>query len=241
MPASPAAASPLVLIVKTGTTDPGVAATHGDYDAWFTRPLVAGGARPAVVDAYAGVPLPDPSGFDGIILTGSPLSVRDGAAWMAALGAWTLRAAETVPVLAVCFGHQVVGEALGGRIEPNPAGGEYGTITVDLTAAGQAHPLFAGMGAHVRVQSTHKDVLVRAPEVEGTVLLGSTENTRWQAFAWGPRLHAVQFHPELQPEALADLMASRGIAGQPQPADDGARILMNWLGFVRASAGGAQT
>lgn len=226
--------APHVLIVKTGTTNPEVVAEHGDYDAWFVRALSAGGATHAVVDAYAGAALPDAGEVDGIILTGSPLSVRDEAPWMARLGAWALAAADRVPVLAVCFGHQIVGEALGGRIEPNPAGGEYGTIAVDLTPAGAAHPLFAGMGTRLAVQSTHKDILVSPPTAPGTVLLGTTPNTRWQAFAWGPRLHAVQFHPELPADALALLMATRGIAGTTRPTPDGARILANWLDFVRA-------
>jgi GMP synthase (glutamine-hydrolysing) len=225
--------APRVLIVKTGTTNPEVVARHGDYDAWFVRELSAGGATHAIVDAYAGASLPDPGAFDGIILTGSPLSVRDEAPWMAALGTWALAAADRVPVLAVCFGHQVVGEALGGRIEPNPEGGEYGTIDVDLTDAGAGHPLFAGLGPRLCVQSTHKDVLVTPPTAPGTVLLGTTPNTRWQAFAWGPRLHAVQFHPELQAAALALLMETRGIPGETRPTDDGTRILANWLAFVR--------
>ena len=226
--------SPHVLIVKTGTTDPGVVVRHGDYDDWFARELAKGGARWSVVAAHAGEPMPAPGRFDGIILTGSPLSVRDDADWMPRLGAWALAAAAEVPVLAVCFGHQVVGEALGGRIEQNPAGGEYGTISVDLTEAGQAHPLFAGMSSRINVQSTHKDALVGAPTAPETTLLGSTDNTLWQTYSWRERLHAVQFHPELEAAALSDLMASRDIPGDPHPAPDGPRILANWLAFVRA-------
>ena len=236
----PSSTAPHVLIVKTGTTNPGVVARHGDYDAWFSRELAAGGARWSVVDAHVGAALPAGRGFDGVILTGSPLSVRDEAAWMTRLGAWSLEAAAHTPVLAVCFGHQIVGEALGGRIEPNPAGGEYGTIGVDLTPAGQAHPLFAGLPPRIAVQSTHKDALVGAPTHPDTTLLGTTPNTRWQAFSWGPRLHAVQFHPELPAAALADLLASRDIAGDTRDTPNGRRILANWLAFVRAEAAAAE-
>lgn len=225
-----------ILIAKTGTTEPLVVQRHGDYDDWFITGLEAGGAAHAVVDAHLGAALPSLDGFDGVILTGSPLSVRDEAPWMAELGAWALRAADRIPVLAVCFGHQLVGEALGGRVEPNPRGGEYGTIEVTLTYAGASHPLFAGLGGRPSVQSTHRDVLVEPPSASGTVLLGSTPNTRWQAFGWGPRLHAVQFHPELPAEALADLMAVRGIPGSPRATGDGARILANWLALVRAAS-----
>ncbi|MEC8425125.1 MAG: GMP synthase, partial [Myxococcota bacterium] len=172
-----AATSPHILIVKTGTTDPGVVRDHGDYDEWFQRELREGGARHTVVEAHTGATLPDPCPYDGIILTGSPLSVRDEAPWMSSLGRWTLHAADTVPVLAVCFGLQLVGEALGGHIAPNPAGGEYGTIRVALTEAGRAHPLFEGLGDTLQVQSTHRDVLVRPPLASRTVLLATTPNT----------------------------------------------------------------
>jgi len=226
---------PRILIAKTGTTERLVVQRHGDYDDWFIAALDAGGATSAVVEAHRGAALPSLAGFDGVILTGSPLSVRDEAPWMADLGAWALRAADRLPVLAVCFGHQLVGEALGGRVAPNPRGGEYGTIEVALTDAGVSHPLFSGLGERPSVQSTHRDVLVTPPSASGVVLLGSTPNTRWQAFGWGPRLHAVQFHPELPAAALADLMAVRGIAGSPRATADGARILSNWLGIVRGS------
>lgn len=216
-----------VLVVKTGTTDPGVAARHGDYDAWFRAHLDAAGVVSVVCPAFAGAALPEPQDFAGIILTGSPLSVRDEAGWMAELAGWTLTAVEHTPVLAVCFGHQLVGEALGGRVEVNPAGGEYVTIDVALTAAGAADPLFAGFHGRLTVQSTHKDALVHPPP--GATLLGSTDNTPWQAFGVGENLRAVQFHPELLAPALADLMASRDIPGQPVPSEHGGRLLRNWL------------
>jgi len=49
------------------------------------------------------------------------------------------------PVLGVCFGHQLLGWALGDVVERNPAGPECGVRTVTLTAAGVADPLFAGL------------------------------------------------------------------------------------------------
>ena len=225
--------TPHILIVKTGTTEPSVVAAHGDYDAWFVNEISRSGARHSVVAVHAGDALTALEGIHGVILTGSPLSVRDEAPWMKRLGTWAIETALHTPVLAVCFGHQLVGEALGGRVEVNPLGGEYGTIEVELTEAGRAHPLFQGFDGPLSVQSTHKDVLVSPPTAPGTVLLGSTPNTRWQTFSHGTNLHAVQFHPELPAAALADLMTSRGIPGEPWPTTDGSRILANWLGFVR--------
>ncbi len=219
--------APRVLVVQTGSTNPAVIATHGDYDGWFVRFLEDAGARPSVVRAFSKDTLPMMEGWDGLLLTGSPLSVRDEAPWMGALAAWTLRASERMPVLAVCFGHQLIGEALGGRVEANPRGGEYGTISVGLTEAGRADPLFEGLPDTLRVQSTHRDILVRPPE--GAVLLGGNENTAWQSFAWGRRLRAVQFHPEMSEAAMRDLLHVRGIEAPVSATDHGKKILQNWL------------
>lgn len=220
---------PVVLVVQTGSTHPAVVAARGDYDAWFVAVLEGLGCTARVVRAHRGEAWPaSAAGLDGVLLTGSPHSVRDEAPWMAALGAWALGAAEAgVPVLAVCFGHQLVGEALGGRVEPNPAGGEYGTIAVGLTPEGRADALFAGLPAVVEMQSTHRDALVRAPA--GVVCLGGTDNTPLQAFAWGPNLRAVQFHPEMDDAALAMLLAARGIPGETRPSAHGRALLSNWV------------
>ena len=121
---------PRVLMIKTGTTDPAIAAQDGDYDDWF-RGSSPGDIQWTQVDAFRGEALPPAEGFDGVLVTGSPLSVRDEAPWMGALGQWMLQAAEAhVPVLAVCFGHQLVGEALGGRVvDVAPREGPYLVFT----------------------------------------------------------------------------------------------------------------
>ena len=216
-----------VLVVKTGTTDPAVRARHGDYDDWFVRAL-SGLARCEVTRPFDGEALPAPEGWSGVLLTGSPLSVRDEAPWMADLGAWTLQAARRVDVFAVCFGHQLVGEALGGWVDLSAAGREIGTIDVALTAAGRADPIFGGLPPTVRVQSTHSDALVTAPAAEGVVRLAGNPHTAWQAFRYG-RLAAVQFHPEIPARALVDLLAGRGQSAPVEPAPHGQVILENWV------------
>jgi len=218
---------PRLLIVKTGSTHPDVVASDGDYDAWFFDAMEGGAARFDVVPATE--PLPAPSGWAGVILTGSPASVRDETPWMERLAGWTLAAAEAgIPVLAVCFGHQLVGEALGGRVEANPRGPEYGTTRIELTAAGRVDPLFAGLPPSLEVQQTHGDALVVPPPPERAVLLATSEVCTWQAFAAGPRLRAVQFHPELRAATLGRLLAARGRPGTVRESEHGRRILRNW-------------
>src|SRR5437016_3891704 len=91
-----------LLIVQTGTTS-----LHGGYPAWFAHAI---GFPMPVVRAHEGEPLRpaiERVKPRGIIVTGSPLSVTDGADWMAPLGDELLRAGESgIHVLGVCFGHQ---------------------------------------------------------------------------------------------------------------------------------------
>lgn len=214
-----------ILIVKTGTTEPKVVERYGDYDDWFLQAL----GPATVVAPFEGQGLPDGDRFDGVLLTGSPLSVRDEAPWMEALGRWTL--ALTKPVLGVCFGHQLLGEALGGRVERNPLGGEMGTVDVELNDAGRADPLFAGLPSTLRVQQTHRDILVLAPP--DAELLGGNANTAWQTFRYR-NIRCVQFHPELRPPYLRSLLEVRGIDATVDDHDHGPRILRNWEALIRS-------
>lgn len=220
-----------ILIVQTGSVEGEISARHGDYDAWFLDALPDGHRRCTVVRPFAGQVLPradEQSDYAGVLLTGSRLSVRDEDAWMAPLGQWALQVAQHTPVLGVCFGHQLIGEALGGRVERNPAGREAGTISVTLTDAGRRDPLFEGLPWDLIVQSSHSDVLLRPPP--DTTRLAGNRNTTWQAFALGERLRCVQFHPELLPSVSRDVFALRGWPPLPlQESTHGATILENWV------------
>lgn len=195
----------MLLIVQTGTTQ-----LHGDYPAWFGRALGADGLP--VCRAFDGERLAaalDRHRPSGVIVTGSPLSVIDEAPWMLELGAELLRLGERgTPVLGVCFGHQLLARAAGGRVVVNPRGREIGTVRVQLTAAGRRDPLFAWAdGPAVEVQATHLDAVDPLPP--GATPLASNENTAVQAFRLSESVAGVQFHPELSAAAMRELIISR--------------------------------
>lgn len=144
----------------------------------------------------------------GIIFSGSP---RD--AWAVdplndrLIAIARNAAADEKPMLGVCFGHQLLARAFGGSVERNPAGWEVGETTVHLTKAAVESPIFSGMPQQLRVIESHRDaVLTLPPEAE---LLASNQHTRNQAFAIGPRVFGVQFHPEMTGDILRHLWAGR--------------------------------
>jgi len=206
-----------LLIVQAGSTD-----LHGDYPRWFERAF--GFAMP-VVRAHAGErlgPAMDRLRPEGIIVTGSPLSVVERSTWMEQLGDDLLRiGARGTPVLGVCFGHQLLARAAGGNVVVNPRGREIGTVTVQLTAAGRRDPLFAWAHAdEIAVQATHLDAADPLPA--SATVLASNENTAAQAFRLSETVAGVQFHPELWAEALQDLIRSRKekIAAEGRDAEE---------------------
>jgi GMP synthase (glutamine-hydrolysing) len=193
-----------LLIVQTGSTR-----LHGDYPRWFERAL---GFEMPVVRAHAGEqlePALDRARPQGIIVTGSPLSVIEKAPWMLQLGDDLLRAGERgTPVLGVCFGHQLLARAAGGDVVQNPRGREIGTVSVQLTDAGRKDPLFAWAGGpEIQVQATHVDAVDPLPAA--ATVLASNENTAAQAYRLSETVAGVQFHPELWGAAMRDLILSR--------------------------------
>src|SRR5258708_13823868 len=120
-----------ILVLRAGDAVPQVAEVHGEFFAWITR---------GVGDAWAGKwvehdlrsadSFPDCESVAAIIISGSISSVTERAPWMLRAEAYIrdVVRAET-PLLGICFGHQLMAQALGGEVKKNPRGREIGTVT----------------------------------------------------------------------------------------------------------------
>ncbi len=198
-----------VLLLKAGDAAHSVRLTVGDYERWFVESLAPGGCQFDILHVHRGARLPGSAeGYDAVMMTGSPLSVTQPEPWMErAAGFMVDAAAHGVPVLGVCFGHQLLAYAHGARVVRNHQGREIGTVEVSLSEAGREDPLFDGVPERFAVQATHEDIVERAPE--GATVLAGNANTAVQALAFGPLIRGVQFHPEVQPEAMRALILAR--------------------------------
>jgi GMP synthase (glutamine-hydrolysing) len=148
-------------------------------------------------DATAG-DLPDHTEFDGVVVTGSRSSVYWDEAWIPPLVDYVAEAAEAgVPVLGVCYGHQVLAEALGGRV----AGMDGFEIGYNEIRRLRDDPLFEGVGETFTAFTTHGDAVVELPP--SATLLAENERSV-HAFrdghCWG-----VQFHPEYDVETAREV------------------------------------
>jgi GMP synthase (glutamine-hydrolysing) len=140
-------------------------------------------------------------GVDGVILSGSPREAWNGSPINLKLCEVVHACQErAIPFLGICYGHQLLGRALGGIVGPHLGGLELGNTLVKLTMAGKNSPLFADFPDQFEVLSSHTDaVLELPPQCE---LLVQGDFTPIQGFHWNQQLFGVQFHPETDPEIL---------------------------------------
>ncbi|HEX2254125.1 MAG TPA: glutamine-hydrolyzing GMP synthase [Thermoanaerobaculia bacterium] len=125
----------------------------------------------------------------GLILSGGPQSVYEPGAPAAGRELFELG----IPVLGICYGLQVMGQALGGEVEPSDRR-EYGRVEVDLS--GETGLLFAGLEGRQTVWMSHGDRLRRLPD--GFRVTAATPNAPVVACEdLGRRLWGLQFHPEV--------------------------------------------
>ncbi len=184
-------------------------ASHGDYTARnFRREL---DANLVEFDADEG-DLPGGFNFDGFVITGSRASVYQDDDWIEALVDWTTEAVEHgLPCLGICFGHQVVAVALGGRVTGM---GEYEIGYREVRRVGDSR-LLSGIDDTVTVFTSHQDTVVELPP--GAEPIAENEYGNHGFRLTGERtdrsVFTVQFHPEY------DLSTAETVAGQKDLPD----------------------
>jgi GMP synthase (glutamine-hydrolysing) len=197
-----------VLLVKTGATLARLRPRRGDYEDWFVEGLGLGWERVDLAVVCEGQTLPDPHEPAGVVVTGSSALVSAREPWSERTADWLRETlAAGTPLLGVCYGHQLLAHALGGRVGRNPRGREIGTVAVRLHPAAREDALLGGLPARLTVQATHVESVLELPP--GARLLASSDIDPHQAFACGERAWGVQFHPEFDAEVVRTYLEER--------------------------------
>jgi GMP synthase (glutamine-hydrolysing) len=188
--------------------------------------------------------LPDHDAVDAAVVTGSKASTYWDEPWIDALRSWLREAdAREMPLFGVCFGHQIVADALGGAVDDM---GEYelGYHTVDRT---DESPLFDGIDEEFVAFCTHHDEVTDLPP--GADLIARNE-CAIQGFRRG-NAFGVQFHPEFDrdtaervasgkdlPEAEVDAALATITDERVAAADRTKRVFGNFLRYAESVAEG---
>jgi len=212
------AGRPLV-ILKTGNSFPELVQRAGDFEEWIANGLATPPERVTVCDARRDE-LPSPAGTAGVVITGSPAMLTNDEPWMLAAEAWVRElAGASVPVLGICFGHQLLARALGGRVDWSDDGREIGTTRVTLTPAGRHDPLLGGLGPSFVAQSSHAQRVTELPPRAEE--LARSERQPLAAFRLGTTW-GVQFHPEFSAEIMRAYVDRHAEAMRAEGDDPGA-------------------
>jgi len=206
---------PLV-VVKAGDTFPELIREYGNFEDWIIQGLGRDRSCCRVVNVEKGEELPGPGDLRGAVISGAHSMVTQDLGWSLALEAWTREMlGARIPLLGICYGHQILARAAGGTIDFHPRGSEIGTREIVCLPACKADPLFKRLPQTFKAHVFHSQSVIQLPDT--AVLLARNEFEPHQAFRVGEAAWGVQFHPEAFAAAtrgyilnLADTVRSQG-------------------------------
>ncbi|MFC4525726.1 glutamine amidotransferase [Dyella halodurans] len=190
-----------VLIIRTGRAPDSIRARHGDFPHWFRLSANLSPERVRIVDVEAGETLPAASEVAGALITGSAAMVTERAPWSERTAGWIRDAMDLeLPMFGVCYGHQLMAHALGGRVDYLPGGREIGTLPIKLLEAAKQDPLAADLPSEFRAHTTHEQSVLEVPK--GATVLASSERDPHHLLRYGANAVSVQFHPEFNADVM---------------------------------------
>jgi GMP synthase (glutamine-hydrolysing) len=177
---------------------------NGTYDRYFERLLAGNGFEVQGWNVVDGVFPDSVEDADGWLITGSRHGVYEPHDWIAPLEEF-IRAvyADGRPMIGVCFGHQIIAQALGGKVEKYAGGWSVGRTEYDMN------------GRTYAINAWHQDQIVEKPE-EATVI-ARTDFCKYAGLLYDDRIWTIQPHPEYDSDFMSGLIETRGKGVVPDP------------------------
>jgi GMP synthase (glutamine-hydrolysing) len=238
-----------ILIIKAGCTFPSIAKRFGDFEDWILAGLGLPRTRFVVKAVFRGEALPAPGSLSGVVITGSHSMVSEWEPWNEPLARWLPAAvAAEIPLLGICYGHQLLARVTGGEVWPNPLGRQMGTAEIRLTAGAKKDPLLGGLPKTFLGIVAHRECVRQPPPA--AVVLATAAHDLHHAFRIGRCAWGVQFHPEFSEDIVRAYIEERRallegegrdaakMLASVRPAPQAGTLLQRFAGIVKDDEGG---
>lgn len=190
-----------VLIIRTGRAPAPIRARHGDFPHWFRLCSRLPLQKVQVIDVEAGESLPPPQAVAGAMITGSASMVTERLPWSERTAGWIRDAMDMeLPLFGVCYGHQLMAHALGGRVDYLPGGREIGTQSIEMLPQHADDALLSALPSAFRAQTTHEQSVLEPPA--GSVVLARSARDPHHLLRYGAKAISTQFHPEFNADVM---------------------------------------
>jgi GMP synthase-like glutamine amidotransferase len=182
-----------ITIIETGLVSERTRARYGSFPQMFERMIRAADASVHfdTVGIANGEPLPNPDTLQAILITGSPAGVHDKLDWIAPLEDFVRSAyAGQIPMVGVCFGHQLMAQALGGTVEKSEKGWGIGRHVYEIAPGNTVIE-----GERIAIAASHQDQVIEPPPGARTILFSAFTEHAGLLYGNGAAF-SVQPHPE---------------------------------------------
>lgn len=201
-------------ILETDTPVPAAFAKYGSYGDIFRALLERGGlpsdAELSYYDVVKDGDYPPISDIDAILITGSKFDAHSDTPWILKLTEYTKEVlAANKKIIGVCFGHQILGRALGVNGTRNPKGWEVASTEIELTDVGKKvfSKLSKEHDGRLQIMQMHQDIVPEVPE--GAELLASSPVCKVQGLYKHEKYISLQGHPEFVPDIVEKILDVR--------------------------------
>jgi len=201
-----------LLIIKTGVSNKSTIIKCGDCDVRIAGCAGIPYEDVKVISVQENMKPISLSDVSSIIITGSPSMVTNFDPWSVATSQWIKDIAkENIPILGICYGHQLLAQTFGGTVGFHALGEEQGEVEIQLTEEGKKDPLLGVLPAHFSAYASHFQTVTKLPE--NAIVLAKNNFEPFHAVAYGEKIWGVQFHPECTNYFLCEATCKNSYGG----------------------------